>query len=790
MAVLLAGGTLFGAASAQEAAAPPGLELQPSLKLSERLPGGKDMGGPSFLLGDHIEGQTDVETRVEGHAELRRHEMTLRADRLQHRSSDDTVHASGNVHINRLGNLYDGPELQLKLDTYQGYFLQPRYSLINGGRGEAARMDFIDEDRARAEDAIYSTCERPPAGTEWLPDWWISAQSIEFDRSTNIATASNGVVHFKGVPILAAPYATFPISSDRMSGLLPPTVNITNQSGVELLLPYYLNLAPQRDATLLPNLMSTRGVDLGAEFRYLEPTYTGEWRGAYMPNDKLRDADRWSASLQHRQNLSDPALPGNLGLRLNLNHVSDDNYWRDFPHAGRLLTQRLLPTEAVLSWNRGDWSAVAGSYRWQTLQDPLAPITTPYDRLPSLAARYAPTSLTLGGVPDWNWSFNTELTRFSSSRATKIWDGVSSDTSTVLDGTRALAVAQFGKTWREPGWYVKPALQLHLREYQFEQALGNGQTSPGLALPTVSLDSGMFFERDTSFFGRALTQTLEPRLYYTHTPYREQRFLPTYDSAPFDFTLATAFLSNPYVGQDRVADLNAVTLGATTRLLHPETGAELLSLGLAQRYRFTEQRIGMPGEAPVAAGLTDLLLGGRVQWTPQWSANGTIQYNPDTGASTRSTLGMRYNPGYYRVLNAAYRINRSTTPDTRLLDVGWQWPLQDLFGKGAPAGSPGRGLGASQWYGVGRFNYSLPDSKIIDLLAGFEYDAGCWLSRVVVERLQSSTNSSNQRIMFQLEFSDFTRIGSSPLQSLRNNVPRYQLLREEINPPSRFERYE
>jgi len=233
-----------------------------------------------------------------------------------------------------------------------------------------------------------------------------------------------------------------------------------------------------------------------------------------------------------------------------------------------------------------------------------------------------------------------------------VWDGklVSTDRSTVLDGTRALAIAQFGRTWREPGWYVKPALQMHLRQYQFEQALGSGQSSLGLAIPTASLDSGMFFERDTSFFGRALVQTLEPRLYYSRTPYREQGFLPTYDSAPFDFNLATVFLSNPYAGQDRVADLNAVTLGATSRLLHPETGAELLSLGMAQRYRFSEQRVGMPTEAPVAAGVSDLLLGGRLQWTPQWSTSGTVQYNPETGSSTRSTLGVRYNPGYYRVL--------------------------------------------------------------------------------------------------------------------------------------------
>jgi LPS-assembly protein len=188
--------------------------------------------------------------------------------------------------------------------------------------------------------------------------------------------------------------------------------------------------------------------------------------------------------------------------------------------------------------------------------------------------------------------------------------------------------------------------------------------------------------------------------------------------------------------------------------------------------------------------MTDLLLGARVNWTPQWSSSAELQYNPESGESTRSTLGLRYLPGPYRVLNAAYRVKQQTaTEASRQLDLGWQWPLQGLFGQ-APSGLPGRGLGPQQWYSVGRLNYSLPERKVVDLLAGFEYDAGCWIGRIVLERLQSNLSSSNQRIMFQLEFSDFTRIGSSPLQSLRNHVPRYQLLREEVNPPSRFERYE
>ncbi|MEY2683479.1 MAG: hypothetical protein RJA09_623, partial [Pseudomonadota bacterium] len=218
------------------------------------------------------------------------------------------------------------------------------------------------------------------------------------------------------------------------------------------------------------------------------------------------------------------------------------------------------------------------------------------------------------------------------------------------------------------------------------------------------------------------------------------------------------------------------------------TGAEVLSLGAAQRIRFKEQQVVLPGQTLVAEGFSDILVGGRLQWSDRWSLNGTVQFNPDTRESVRTTMGVRYNPGNYRTLSAAYRLQRGTSEQ---FDVGWQWPLSDLFGT-PPADNrgTGRGLGAGEWYSVGRINYSVPDRKIVDLVAGFEYDGGCYVGRVVLERLQNSSSSANQRILFQLEFVGFSRIGSNPLQTLKTNIPRYQYLREEINPPSRYERYE
>jgi len=783
-----------GLASAQSGggeASPSGVRLQASPLLQENLPKAVEGQLPTFVSGDQLSGQTDGVVVIEGAAELRRYGTVIRADRLEFDQGSSDARAAGNVLINRNGNRFEGPELQINVETSRGTFVQPSFSLLkNGGQGDASRIDFLDEDHMAAHDARYSTCPRTP-GQKWMPDWLVRATRIDLDNAEEVGMATGGVLEFKGIPILGAPYLSFPLTDKRKSGVLPPTINIDNISGLELTLPYYLNLAPNFDATLYPTFMSKRGVDLGGEFRYLEPSYNGEVRAAYMPSDRLRDSKRWGYSVQHNQRLKDQTgvrllgLDQPVGLRLNLNRVSDDNYWRDFPRSSTSLTSRLLASEAVLNWGRGPWAVEAGAYRWQTLQDVEAPITPPYDRLPSLAVRYARNDASIGGLGGWDWSVRTEMTRFRADAVAAAPDR--------QNGTRSLAVAEISRNWQAPGGYVKPRLQLHATHYRLDDPLSTGSRSASRVLPTLSLDSGLVFERNASFFGRSFTQTLEPRAFFTWTPYRDQSLLPNYDSAANDFNFASIYTENVFGGNDRISDTRALTVGVNSRLLDPRTGAEVVRLGLAQRYLLRDQTVvlpnasGLPGGDPQLERLSDVLVGARIQWDPRWSFDANVQFNPKERESVRTTLSGRYTPSNYRVLSAAYRLQRGASEQ---FDIGWQWPLNDLWATPVRQGVPGQALGVGQWYSVGRINYSVPDRKIVDLVAGFEYDAGCWLGRVVLERLQRSSASANQRILFQLEFSGFSRIGSNPLRTLKENVPRYQYLREEINPPSRFQQYD
>ena len=766
-------------AGAQALALPPSpelaeaaLTLQSSGQLQELIAPEVRRDLPVFVSGERLYGRPDLETVIEGGAQLRKGDIVIQADRLEYYQPDDQARARGQVRVNRAGNVYEGPLLELKLESFEGFFSQPRYYFRNNdAHGEAVSLDFLDEHRTVIRQATLTTCTRQP-GPGWLPDWILRASTLRLDNEEEVGTAEGAVLSFMQVPILPIPYLSFPLTDQRKSGLLPPTPGLDDVNGVELALPYYWNIAPNRDATLTPTLMSKRGINLASEFRYLETDYSGQLRLDLMPNDPLRSINRWGLTVNHQANVPNPFDAGSLALSLSLNRVSDDDYWRDFTASSATLKQRLLANDATVSWADGYFSHSVRTLKWQTLQDVASPIIPPYDRLPQLSTRYQRDDL-----HGYDLSLQSDYTRFQSTSAL----------TGQPDGERAFSVLQVARPFLLPGGFVTPRMQLHATAYQFDTPLASGASAASRVVPTLSLDSGLVFERDADMFGRKLRQTLEPRAFYVHTPYRDQRLLPNYDSGANDFSFATMFTENAFVGNDRIADSNLLTLGLSSRLLDPDTGVESLRFGVAQRLRFSDQNVTLPGGAAVADRLSDLLLGTTITWDPRWAFDTSVQFNAKTELPVRTTAGARYSPGLYRVVSGAYRFQRDISEQ---VDLGWQWPINDLWGDRGQDLGAGRGQGGGRWYSVGRLNYSLNEGRLVNTLLGLEYDACCWLGRVALERQQTSSTSATSRIMFQLEFVGFTRLGVNPLQTLKANIPGYQLLRESVSSPSRFNNYD
>jgi len=728
---------------------------------------------PIILRAGEVRGRPDIDAAAEGDVEFRRGGIVIRADKLTYDQAEDLARATGHVVVTRDGNVFSGPELQLKVERFEGFFRTPTYRFARTGAGGKARLiEFIDDQRAAATDATYSSCTIADGDGE--PVWILKAGELRIDTETNEGIARDAVLRFYGVPILASPVLSFPLSDERKSGFLPPSFGIDSRSGVQLAIPYYWNIAPNRDATFTMEESLRRGPSLDSEFRYLEPTFSGLVDAKVLPNDRVVDRSRYSLRAEH-----DGSLPYGVYSQLRVMRVSDDDYWKDFPGEIKSLTPRLLQSDLLLSRPFGDWSAYARTLRWQVLQteDPTTRIISPYERAPQIGARYA--GPWRGG---FDVGFETEVNRFANPD-----DRVLVERQT---GVRTHALGSIARPFVWPGWSVTPKVLFNAATYSLDLPLADGSRSASRVIPTVIVDSAWTFERETELFGRAVRQTLEPRLFYVNTPYRGQQDLPNFDSAAKDFNFDSLFTENQFSGIDRVSDSHQLSAGVISRVLDPETGAESLRVGIAERYRFRDQRV-TPDNVLLTQRFSDVLVFGSTSLVPRWNFDTAVQFNPDSHRIERSLAAMRYSPGPYRTVGLTYRLTRGLSEQ---VELGWQWPVYGpgRAGEGGEGGerpAPSQGCGGTL-YSVGHVNYSTRDSRLTDSIVGLEYDAGCWIGRVVVERLSTGRSEATTRLLLQLELVGLSRIGSNPLRVLKDNVPGYQLLREERTSTSPFTPYD
>ena len=323
------------------------------------------------LTADNVVSHIGGMAQASGNVELKRLDVDMRADQLTYDQLTDTAHAQGNVRINRGLDWFSADRLDLELTRSAGTLTGAEFEL--GARkagGHAQRIELIDRDHMTAYGADYSSC---PRDTPRRPDWILNGERIDIDTSTNEGKATHAVLRFLGVPILAAPSLTFPVTADRKSGWLPPTADFSSRNGMSFGVPYYWNIAPNFDATTTPEIVTKRGVELTGEVRYLEPGDLGQVTGMTLPGDRVAGIARGSLEWAHEGRRGDW-----LTYSARVQRVSDDEFWKDFPNQMPALTQRLLPTD--LSGTRrflpfgasGEIDTYARLQRFQTLQDPSA----------------------------------------------------------------------------------------------------------------------------------------------------------------------------------------------------------------------------------------------------------------------------------------------------------------------------------------------------------------------------------------------------------------------------------
>ena len=708
--------------------------------------------GETAVSALRIHGERGIELVAEGEAELQRDDTLLTADRVTYREPTDEVLAEGDVVLSRGGDTIRGPKATLVVGDRVGSFETPTYELSRArppalagdaprtvaGSGEADLLRLEGENQYRLANATWTTCSPQD------PDWYIRARELELDYDREVGTARGSSIVFMDTPIFWMPWAEFPLSGQRQSGLLPPTFGSSNKTGVDFTQPYYWNIAPNYDATLAPRIMTRRGVQFGGELRYLGEDYQGTTRLEWMPNDKVTGEERRLGSIQHQHRFA-PNFYGTLDL----NAVSDDAYFEDLSSSIGVASRVNLLREGRLIYAGGWWTASALAQRYQTLSpDPDVRNVEPYRRLPQLRLDAARADLA-GGMAGL---LETEFVRFAHRETDRD------------EASRFVAYPQLSLPMQGAAWFVTPKAGVHYTSYDIDRAAGTSGRPDSItrSVPIVSLDSGLFFERESHYFGKDYLQTLEPRLFYLRVPSRNQDDIPLFDSNRFDVGFAQIFAENRYSGSDRIGDANDLTAAVTTRFIDAETGVERLRALIGQRYYFSDQEVYLYNKDELRRAGTgnEILagLGGRV--TSTVTVDSYAQYNTETSRTERLNASVRYQPGFARTLNLSYRYAPNLRVDDDIvglkdIDLSGQWPL------------------ARNWYGVGRVTHSLKDDRITEAVAGIEYDGGCWVFRTAVHRFAIDEDDVTNAIFVQLELNDLAGIGSNPLSLIKRSVPGY-----------------
>ena len=692
---------------------PPATKITPDATLP---PGG------SKVHADEVFTENSNTLRFTGSVSLQRDAELLQADDIKVEDNPRRIQADGNIKLRSADFIFESDTAEFIDALDLGRFDNVEYQLLPRHAWGGAKTVERKANVVTLDNATYSTCN---PGDE---DWIIKAKSIELDQDKGMGIAKRASLSFKGVPFLYLPAASFPIDDQRLSGVLFPNIGKGDKTGFELSLPLYWNIAPQYDATLTPRIMSDRGVMFQNQFRYLGEKYEGKFAADYLSQDKANNRNRYQYDLEHRSKLDD-----NWDLELDGSIVSDGDYFKDFSNSQDLSSITHLERRADLRYGSRHLNALIRTQAYQTVDETIEDDNRPYRRLPQVALQASRPLFDEYA----NLSIESDITRFTH--------------KTLVEGVRLDISPRLGLNLQTPGSFFKPAVSWHYTHYDLDSHADNPSNDIVRMLPVTTVDSGLIFERETS---NKRIQTLEPRLFYVRTPFRNQDDIPIFDTHEPSFIFSSLFRENRFSGIDRIGDTKQITAALSTRLIDQQGGDELLRASLGQIYYFDDREVDLPNETPSTDNRSDYVA--ELSLTPNrhWVGRGSIIAASNFKKTRVGTLLLGYRDGRRKIANIEHRFRRDDKIDQTNLSVAW--PIN------------------RKWRFVGRWQYSHGKHRDLNVLAGLEYESCCWKALLGSRRfLLGDEEDYNNSIIFQFVLKGLGGFGKGG-HHLENSILGYE----------------
>lgn len=644
---------------------------------------------------------------------------------------ENTVLMEGNVVFREPGILLQGTSAFVNSDAGTSRMESASYVIHDvGAHGQAESVVYTSESGlVSIENGEFSRCE--PENSFWK----ISARSLVLDQANGRGYATGASLRLGNFPIFYYPYTLpFPLGDERMSGFLAPSTGSTRSGGFDFELPYYLNLAPNYDATVSPRLISDRGVLTSLETRYLASWSMNTLNMSYLGNDKFYDPDtvnipgtespseedRWFIGYEHLGNLG-----RNWSTFVDYNAISDDDYFYDLGSNGLNVTSRThLNQLGQLNFNSGFLRANLRAQRTEIIDPTINTdgINKPYDRLPQF--NFDTDAYLPGG---FGVRLRGQITSFDRTLDATLLPPSQIENGVLVTGERINLEPEINWSLESPGWFVRASGKYKYAAFDLQEQASVSVEDPDIGIGVGSADAGLIFERQRAGGG---SQTLEPRLFYLYSEFENQDFLPLFDTTEMNFSFNQLFRDDRFSGGDRIADANQLSAALTTRLLD-ERGRELgrASIGRITYFedRYVSLKSPLRNSIPKYSTLsTESALAGElgISFGDNWRLSTDVQWNEETEEIEEGSFRMRYQGDADHILNLSYRYRGlATNPnaplifgiDTRIKqsDVSGMWPIND------------------NWKILARWNYDHSNDRNLETFAGIEYSNCCATIRLV-----------------------------------------------------------
>ncbi|MCI0505286.1 MAG: LPS-assembly protein LptD [Gammaproteobacteria bacterium] len=647
----------------------------------------------------------------EGNVVLQQAQGNIFTDHAVYDRLTNKIYAEGSVRYQTGSHVLLGNKADVEVENDVGSISDAEFWLLeNHLRGRAQSISILSEDVLQLDQVLFTSCDKENES------WVLKASSLHLDLEKNVGKAKHARLEFMKVPFLYLPYMSLPIKG-RKTGFLAPNFGTSNASGTEVSLPYYFNIAPDQDATLTARYYSKRGTQFSGEYRYLHRRHEGELYAEHLPDDReYGEEDRTYATLNHSGN------PGHgWRTQLHYSYASDGDYLADFWND--LSASSLTHLERVLDvdYQAPEWRAKAKVQTFQTLDETIAAVDRPYQRLPQLQVITNPLIMDVG----LETSATAELVQFYRS------EGVT--------GTRFDVAPEISWPYRAAAGFIDPSVKLRYSQYQLDNQDALFAEQISRTVPQVSLDSGLIFERDAGFSEAGLIQTLEPRLYYLYVPYRDQDDIPVFDTILPLFSYSELFRDNRFSGVDRIGDANQLSFSLSTRFLS-ESGNERLLASLGQIFYLKDQKVALPGGAPSSRSQSVVAGVLRSQWSRQLGATASVEWDQIQQEVDKGSVQFRYQFNRDKITHLSYRYEKDAIDQ---MDFSALWPLRP------------------QWKAYVRYYYSFLNSITLETVGGIEYENCCWSVRFVYRDYITdlATDSRNDSVWFELELKGLASVG-------------------------------